>query len=92
MTTDTIKQAAPPSSLRLVLTLAIAGLISGIAIIGIYESTLPTITANKARELREAVFKVLPGVSQMQALVYRDGELDRRREAGQGRAGYLRRL
>jgi electron transport complex protein RnfG len=75
MTTDTIKQAAPPSSLRLVLTLAIAGLISGIAIIGIYESTLPTITANKARELREAVFKVLPGVSQMQALVYRDGEL-----------------
>ena len=75
MTTDTIKQAAPPSSLRLVLTLAIAGLVSGIAIIGIYESTLPTITANKARELREAVFKVLPGVSQMQALVYRDGEL-----------------
>jgi len=64
-----------PSSLRLVLTLAIAGLISGIAIIGIYESTLPTITANKARELREAVFKVLPGVSQMQQLVYRDGRL-----------------
>jgi electron transport complex protein RnfG len=61
--------------MRLVLTLAIAGLISGIAIIGIYETTLPTITANKARELREAVFKVLPGVSQMQALVYRDGGL-----------------
>lgn len=66
---------AAPSSLRLVLTLAIAGLVSGIAIIGIYETTLPTITANKARELREAVFKVLPGVSQMQALVYRDDEL-----------------
>lgn len=57
------------------LTLAIAGLVSGIAIIGIYESTLPTITANKARELREAVFKVLPGVSRMQQLVYRDGKL-----------------
>ncbi|MFZ9052092.1 MAG: FMN-binding protein [Woeseiaceae bacterium] len=66
---------ASPSSLRLVLTLALAGLISGVAIIGIYESTLPTITANKARELREAVFKVLPAVSQMQALVHRDGEL-----------------
>ena len=63
------------NSLRLVLTLAVAGLLSGIAIIGIYESTLPTITANKARELREAVFKVLPGVTQMQALVYRDDEL-----------------
>jgi electron transport complex protein RnfG len=69
------KETSSPSSLRLVLTLAIAGLISGIAIIGIYESTLPTITANKARELREAVFKVLPGVSQMQALVYRDGDV-----------------
>ncbi len=64
-----------PSSLRLVFTLALAGLVSGVAIIGIYESTLPTITANKARELREAVFKVLPGVSNMQALVHRDGEL-----------------
>lgn len=64
-----------PSSLRLVFTLAVAGLLSGIAIIGIYESTLPTITANKARELREAVFKVLPGVTQMQALVHRNDEL-----------------
>ena len=75
MSSDALKQAAAPSSLRLVLTLAIAGLVSGVAIIGIYESTLPTITANKARELREAVFKVLPGVSKMQALVYRDGSI-----------------
>jgi electron transport complex protein RnfG len=70
--------------MRLVLTLAIAGLISGIAIIGIYETTLPTITANKARELREAVFKVLPGVSQMQQLVYRNGELVAAQELEQG--------
>ena len=69
------KETSSPSSLRLVLTLAIAGLVSGVAIIGIYETTLPTITENKARELREAVFKVLPGVSQMQALVYRDDDL-----------------
>lgn len=75
MTAGTNKATASPSSLRLVLTLAIAGLVSGIAIIGIYESTLPTITANKARELREAVFKVLPGVSQMQALVFRNDAL-----------------
>ncbi|NIA28102.1 MAG: FMN-binding protein [Desulfobulbaceae bacterium] len=75
---------AGPSSLRLVLTLAIAGLISGVAIIAIYETTLPTITANKARELREAVFKVLPGVSQMQALVYRDGELIAVKKPGKG--------
>ena len=55
----------PPSSARLVLSLAFAGLLSGIALIGIYEATLPTITANKARELKAAVFRVLPGVSQM---------------------------
>jgi len=54
-----------PSSTRLILTLAIAGLISGIAIVAVYEATLQTITENKARELREAVFKVLPGVSEM---------------------------
>ena len=75
MTASVNRETASPSSLRLVLTLAIAGLVSGIAIIGIYESTLPTITANKARELREAVFKVLPGVTQMQPLVYRGDQL-----------------
>ncbi len=94
MTTSAPMNAPAPSSLRLVLTLAIAGLISGIAIIGIYESTLPTITANKARELREAVFKVLPGVSDMQQLVYRDGELvateERRKDEQAVYGGYDR--
>jgi len=75
MTDNTHQAPSPPSSLRLVLTLAVAGLISGFGIVGIYESTLPTITANKARELREAVFKVLPGVTRMQPLVYRDDQL-----------------
>ena len=75
MTTVAQRETQAPGPLRLILTLAIAGLISGIAIIGIYESTLPTITANKARELREAVFKVLPGVSRMQQFVFRNGEL-----------------
>jgi len=75
MTASARIDSPTPGSLRLVLTLAVAGLISGIAIIGIYEGTLPTITANKARELREAVFKVLPGVSQMQSLAFRDGML-----------------
>jgi len=66
---------ATVSSARLVATLALAGLISGVGIISIYEATLPTITINKARELREAVFKVVPGVTQLQQLIYDDGEL-----------------
>ena len=60
--------------------MAIAGFLSGLAIVGIYESTLPTITANKARELREAVFKVLPGIASLQKLNYRDGSLARATE------------
>ena len=38
MTSEAGKQAAAPSSLRLVLTLAIAGLVSGVAIVGIYRN------------------------------------------------------
>jgi Na+-translocating ferredoxin:NAD+ oxidoreductase subunit G len=62
-----------PTSIRLVASLAVAGFLSGLIIIGIYITTLPTITANKAQELREAVFRVLPGVSQMHKFRY-DGE------------------
>jgi len=75
MSQDKTPDTPQVSSARLVFTLALAGLISGAAIIAIYEVTLPTITMNKARELREAVFKVVPGVTKMQQLVYRDSEL-----------------
>lgn len=66
---------AEPAMVRLVGTLALAGLISGIAIIGIYRATFDTIAANKAEELREAVFKVLPGVTQLQKLVFEGDKL-----------------
>ncbi|MCB1880495.1 MAG: FMN-binding protein, partial [Gammaproteobacteria bacterium] len=48
---------------------------SGLIIVLAYESTLPTITAHKAMVMKEAVFKVLPGVNRMQRLVYRNGML-----------------
>jgi len=73
-----------PGSARLVATLALAGLCSGVAIAGIYEVTLPTITANKARELQEAVFKVVPGASTMQPLVEADGTLATSPEGQEG--------
>ena len=56
------EDASEPSSARLILTLSLAGLISGLILVGVYEVTLPRILANQARDLREAVFKVLPGV------------------------------
>ena len=64
-----------PTSTRLVASLAVAGFLSGLIIIGIYVATLPTITANKAQELREAVFRVLPGVSQMHKFRYDGAQL-----------------
>lgn len=64
-----------PSSVRLVGTLAVAGILSGIIIIAIYIATFNTIKENKARELREAVFRVLPGVTKMQKLLYKDGKV-----------------
>ena len=69
------ESAVEPSSVRLALSVALAGLISGLAIISIFEATLPTIKENKARELREAVFKVLPGVERMEKMQYADGQL-----------------
>lgn len=69
------KEEKEVSPLRLIMTLAIAGLISGVAIIGIYEATFATIAENRARELREAVFTVLPGITRMQELVWRDDGL-----------------
>jgi len=68
-------QNSEPSSLRLIFTLALAGLLSGVAIVGIYDATLPLITANRAKALRTAVFKVLPGIDTFQEIGYQDGKL-----------------
>jgi electron transport complex protein RnfG len=66
-------QQKEPNSTTLVAALSIAGFLSGLIIITVYLATFETIAENKARELREAVFRVLPGVSQMQKLRF-DGE------------------
>ncbi|MEN8170821.1 MAG: FMN-binding protein [Pseudomonadota bacterium] len=73
MSTQLPIQEKEPSSTTLVAALSIAGFLSGIIIIAVYLATFDTIAENKARELREAVFRVLPGVSQMQKLRF-DGE------------------
>ncbi|MHC5024572.1 MAG: FMN-binding protein [Planctomycetota bacterium] len=64
-----------PSAFRLVATLVVAGLVAGLAVAGVSQITKPMIDANKARELRLAVFKVVPGTTSMQRLALRDGHL-----------------
>ena len=72
---QSILKSEEPGSARLVATLGLAGLLSGLIIVSVFEATLPTITAYKAKVLREAVFEVLPGTARMQRLVYKEGEL-----------------
>ena len=49
-----------PTSMKLILTMAVAGLLSGLLLVVIYVSTLPTIQKNAAAKLEAAVFRVLP--------------------------------
>lgn len=64
-----------PSSARLALTLGVAGLLSGLLLVAVYELTLPRIRANQAAALRRAVFEVVPGATAMRRLALRDGRL-----------------
>jgi len=69
------------SSFRLVATLGFAGMVSGIALAGVYEITRPIIEANNLRELKEAVLEVVPGGQAMR-------EVDLVNEAGEHKIIY----
>ncbi|NOY26570.1 MAG: FMN-binding protein [Oligoflexia bacterium] len=56
--------------LKLVATLTIAGLLSGVAIVGAWQTTRPTILAYQAQVLKAAVFKVVPGAQGLQRLAW----------------------
>lgn len=72
----TAAQAAPapppePGPVRMVATLTLAGLLAGLLLATAYAVTLPTIEANAAEALRQAVFEVVPGTVSMRELVLR---------------------
>ena len=67
---------------RLAATLAVAGLISGLAIVSAYRLTAPAIRAHQAEALRSAVFQVLPGAERMERRVWKDGALAAAAEGG----------
>lgn len=56
-------------------TLGVAGLCSGLALVGIYLLTRPRIERNRAEALEAAIYRVLPGARSRQAFVIRDGAL-----------------
>lgn len=69
-------QAAPePSSFRLIISLGIAGFLSGLVLVGVYLFTKPIIEQNKAEALQRAIFKVLPGTTSFETLVLEGDDL-----------------
>ncbi|MEO8195323.1 MAG: FMN-binding protein [Thermoanaerobaculia bacterium] len=80
--------AAPGSPrsevLRLVATLTIAGLFSGLSIVIAYRATLPRIQANQRAALERAVFEVLPDTVRLERLTW-NGTALAAGAAGQGK-------
>lgn len=68
-------RGAEPGGVRLAATLAIAGMLSGLLLSAAYQVTKPIIDANKARELRAGVLKVVPGSTTVSRMALRDGAI-----------------
>ena len=72
-----------PSSLRLVLSLALTGLISGLVLVAVYLLTAPRIARNQAEALNAAIYRVLPGTTEVSAYVV-ENDIPRPYEGEQG--------
>ena len=70
-----IESAPEPSAFRLIMALGIAGLLSGIVLVGTYIYTDPLIKANKEAAIQRAIFKVLPDCAASETLQLIDGKL-----------------
>ena len=62
-------------SLRLIFTLALAGLAAGLVLVSVFLATQPLIQRNQAEELEAAIFRVLPGATSCKAFVLSEGGL-----------------
>jgi electron transport complex protein RnfG len=65
-----VAKPAEPSGARLVMTLGVAGLVAGLALVGVYTVTKPRIDANKQKALESAIKKVVPGSTKFAQLVW----------------------
>ena len=68
--------AKEASSIRLVATLALTGLLSGLILVAIFLVTQPVILRNQAEAMRKAVFKVLPGTASINTYVLSGDSLE----------------
>lgn len=63
---------APTNGFKMIGAMAGIGIICGLLIVFTYEGTLARIEDLKAEALEEAIFKVIPGSTEMQAFSYHD--------------------
>jgi len=84
----TLPQTKEPSSARLALTLAVAGLVSGLILVMAYEITQPRIEAHRREALKRAVFEVVPGATKLAKLELQDGTLVTAAEKSEGPSVY----
>ena len=68
--------AEQPGSFRLIATLALTGLLSGIVLVGVFLLTQPRILRNQAEALYAAIYRVLPGTTEVRTFVVREGGLE----------------
>jgi electron transport complex protein RnfG len=66
---------AGDSSARLIGTLAVAGMLAGVLLVGVYQLTRPMILANQAEALQRAVLRVVPGAAATAGFELVEGEL-----------------
>jgi electron transport complex protein RnfG len=67
--------SSQPGPIRMVATLALAGLCSGLVLVGVFLATQPRILQNRAEALNAAIYAVLPGTEEIRAQTVRDGAL-----------------
>ena len=61
-----------PTSPRLIFSVVITALLSGIALSTVYSLTLPMIRRNQANVIRQAIFRVLPGTVSFRTYLVKD--------------------
>lgn len=66
------KRAGP---FRLIVTLGLAGLFSGLVIVSVFLATQPLIKRNQEEALEAAIYRVLPGSETRKIFVEKDGKL-----------------
>lgn len=61
--------------IRLIVTLGLAGLFSGLVLVSVFLATQPLIKRNQVEALEAAIYRVLPGAETRKVFVEQDGKL-----------------